>query len=244
MAVDGRRPQPPGPVPELSPASDYHRSTTSLHPCSGLPSDGVSGGPRARDWIPTRRGVKMARGAASHFNYERDTLRTISSSCVETRKMQPEALALVQEWTAAAGLTLHPTKTRVIDATEDDFEFLGYRFSKGKRFPRAKSMAKLKDAIRAETKRNSGGSLRTIIAKLNPRLRGWFEYFKHSYKTTFPELDQWIRGRLRSILRRRTGKRGRGRGSDHQRWPNAFFAAHGLYGLKTAHELVCQSFRR
>jgi RNA-directed DNA polymerase len=152
------------------------------------------------------------------------------------------ALAMVQEWTATAGLTLHPTKTRIINAREDDFEFLGYRFAKGRRFPRAKSLTKFKDAIRAATKRNSGGSLRTIINKLNPRLRGWFEYFKHSHATTFPELDQWLRGRLRSILRRRMGKRGRGRGSDHQRWPNAFFAAHGLYSLKTAHKLVCQSF--
>ena len=32
---------------------------------------------------------------------------------------------------------------------------------------------------------------------------GWFEYFKHSHKTTFPPLDGWIRMRLRSILRKR-----------------------------------------
>ena len=38
------------------------------------------------------------------------------------------ALAVVQAWTASAGLTLHPNKTRIIDAREDAFEFLGYRF--------------------------------------------------------------------------------------------------------------------
>ncbi len=134
------------------------------------------------------------------------------------------ALAVVQEWTAEAGLTLHPTKTRIVDATTDSFDFLGYRFSKGKRFPRTKSIQKLKDTIRAKTKRNNGQCLPAIIGSLNPTLRGWFEYFKHSYKTTFPELDGWIRGRLRSILRKRQKKRGRGRGSDHQRWPNAYFA--------------------
>lgn len=83
-----------------------------------------------------------------------------------------------------------------------------------------------------------------IINDLTPRLRGWFEYFKHSYRTTFSALDGWIRMRLRSLLRKRMGKRGRGRGSDHHRWPNKFFADRGLYSLKTAHELACQSSLR
>jgi len=157
-----------------------------------------------------------------------------------------QALALVQAWTATAGLTLHPTKTRIVDAKEDAFEFLGYRFEKSgtRRYPRAKSLRKLRDMIRAKTKRKTGGSLRAIIGSLNPTLRGWFEYFKHSYKTTFPYLDGWIRMRLRSILRKRQGRKGRGRGSDHHRWPNAFFAEQGLYSLKAAHALACQSSLR
>jgi RNA-directed DNA polymerase len=155
-----------------------------------------------------------------------------------------QALAVVQEWTAAAGLSLHPTKTRIVNVAEDYFDFLGYRFQKRIRYPRPKSIQKLKATIRAKTKRTTGKCLRVIIESLNPTLRGWFEYFKHSYKTAFRPLDGWIRGRLRSILRKRLGKRGRSRGSDHQLWPNAYFAAHGLYSLKAAHELVCQSSRR
>jgi RNA-directed DNA polymerase len=154
------------------------------------------------------------------------------------------ALAKVQDWTAEAGLVLHPTKTRIVNAQEDRFDFLGYRFGRGKKFPRTKSMQKIKDAIRAKTKRNNGPCLQAIIASLNPTLRGWFEYFKHSYHTTFTSLDKWVRGRLRSILRKRQRKRGRGRGSDHQRWPIAFFAEQGLCSLKTAHETACQSSLR
>jgi RNA-directed DNA polymerase len=155
-----------------------------------------------------------------------------------------QALAVVQEWTASAGLTLHPTKTRIVNASEEYFDFLGYRFEKGKRNPRPKSLQKLKDTIRAKTKRTSGKCLRAIIAELNPTLRGWFGYFKHSHRWTFINMDKWIRMRLRSILRKRQNKRGRGRGSDHQRWPNAFFAAQGLYSLKMAHELARQSSLR
>jgi RNA-directed DNA polymerase len=157
-----------------------------------------------------------------------------------------QALAMVQDWTAAAGLTLHPTKTRIVDAKEDAFEFLGYRFEKSgtRRYPRAKSLRKLKDAIRAKTKRTTGKCLGAIIGSLNPTLRGWFGYFQHSYKTTFESVDGWVRMRLRSILRKRLGRKGRGRGADHHRWRNAFFAKHGLYSLKAAHTLACQSSQR
>src|SRR4051794_10536822 len=154
------------------------------------------------------------------------------------------ALAVVRAWTAEAGLKLHPDKTKIVDAKETAFDFLGYRFERGRRYPRPKSIQKLKDTIRAKTKRTSGESLKTIIIGLTPTLRGWFEYFKHSYRTTFPYLDGWIRMRLRSLLRKRRGGQGRGRGSDHQRWPNAFFAKQGLYSLKTAHAQACQSSLR
>jgi RNA-directed DNA polymerase len=54
------------------------------------------------------------------------------------------ALATVQDWTATAGLTLHPTKTRIIDAGAESFDFLGYRFEDGTRRPRPKSLDKFK----------------------------------------------------------------------------------------------------
>ena len=155
-----------------------------------------------------------------------------------------KALALVQQWAAEAGLTLHPEKTKIIDAKDAAFDFLGYRFERGRRSPRPKSLQKLKDTIRAKTKRTSGESLTKIINDLTPQLRGWFEYFKHSRRYTLGRLDGWIRMRLRSLLRKRQGKKGRGRGSDHHRWPNNYFAERGLYSLKTAHELACQSSSR
>ena len=42
-------------------------------------------------------------------------------------------------------------------------------------------------------------------------------------------LDRWVRMRLRSILPHRQGGQGRGRGADHQRWPDAYFAELGLF---------------
>jgi RNA-directed DNA polymerase len=119
------------------------------------------------------------------------------------------ALAVVQQWTVTAGLTLHPEKTRIVDATQaGGFDFLGYHFERGQRRPRGKSLKKFKDAIRAQTKRNNGQSLQVIIAKVNRTTKGWFGYFKHSHRYTFEPLDPFIRMRLRSILRCRSGRRG------------------------------------
>jgi len=152
------------------------------------------------------------------------------------------ALEQVQQWTASAGLKLHPVKTRIVDATSrGGFDFLGYHFERGYRWPRQKSLEKLKDTLRAKTRRTHGHSLKAIIITVNRTLRGWFAYFQHSHYTTFSPLDKWVRMRLRSILRKRRGREGRGRGRDHQLWPNAFFANRGLFSLVTAHTLACQS---
>ena len=64
-------------------------------------------------------------------------------------------LAVVQEWTAAAGLLLHPAKTRLVNAQTQGFDFLGYHFANGRHRPRSKSLQKLKDTVRAKTKRTS-----------------------------------------------------------------------------------------
>lgn len=159
------------------------------------------------------------------------------------------ALGVVQDWTASAGLTLHPTKTRVVDIRQEGFDFLGYHFKTiedGRLFrePRQKSLAKLKDALREKTHRANGHSLAVIIKAVNTTLVGWFHYFQHSHHTTFKPLDGWVRMRLRSILRKRSGLRGRGRGRDHTRWQNSHFTTLGLFTLKSAHVLAVQSCHR
>lgn len=185
------------------------------------------------DHAMAKRGWEMTRYA--------DDFVVLCASESEARA----ALEQIREWAREAGLTLHPGKTRIVDATQKGgFDFLGYHFERGMRWPRQKSLKKLKDSIHAKTKRCNGHSLEHIIADINPVLRGWFAYFKHSHKNTFPGVDGYVRGRLRGILRKRRGGQGRGRGSDHQRWPNAYFAQRGLYSLATAHAVACQSARR
>jgi len=184
------------------------------------------------DHLMAREGFAMVRYA--------DDFVILCRSAKEAER----ALDLIRRWTNEAGLTLHPEKTRIVNSLETGFEFLGYHFVKHRRFPRRKSLAKFKAAIRAKTHRNNGHGLSQIIDNVNRTLRGWFEYFKHSHPSPFRDLDGWLRGRLRNILRRRQHRRGRASGADHHRWPNAFFAEQGLYSLVTAHATACQSSRR
>jgi Retron-type reverse transcriptase len=185
------------------------------------------------DWEMARSGYEMVRYA--------DDFIILCGSEAKARA----ALAKVQEWMAQAGLRLHPEKTRIVDATQrGGFDFLGYHFERGYRWPRRKSVAKLKATIRSKTRRTHGDSLRITIETVNQTLTGWFGYFKHSHKTAFPPLDKWIRMRLRSILRHRRKRKGRARGTDNVRWPNAYFAAQGLLSLSAARAQLCQSSRR
>ena len=185
------------------------------------------------DHLMAERGIEMVRYADDFVILCR------------TAEAAEQALELVRQWVADNGLTLHPTKTRIVDSRTEHFDFLGYSFRGQKHWPRRKSIQKLKDTVRQKTRRTSGNSLQSVIADVNRSLRGWFTYFQHSsYRNVFHDLDPWVRGRLRSILRKRTKRKGRGRGSDHQRWTNDFFAEQGLFSLVAAHATVVQSSRR
>lgn len=151
------------------------------------------------------------------------------------------ALELVKNWTEQNGLTLHPEKTHIVNAAEKGgFDFLGYHFEREYRWPRKKSVDRIKDKIRELTKRNNGESMEYTIEKLNAVLRGWFGYYKHSQRSIFRTLDCYTRGRLRSILRKRSKRKGKGRGEDNHRWPNAYFARMSLFDLTQARNLLNQ----
>lgn len=159
----------------------------------------------------------------------------------ETEKEAQEVLERLRSWVEQAGLALHPTKTRIVQADQKGgFEFLGYRFERGRRWPRQKSLEKFKETIRAKTGRLRPGSMQQIIGEVNRTLRGWFEYFRHSHRWTFTPVDQWVRGRLRTIERKRHRLQGRARGQDHIRWKNTYFANLGLISLALARKHASQ----
>ena len=154
------------------------------------------------DWELARAGLQMVRYADDFVVLSR------------TEKEAYRALELIRTWMEQAQLRLHPDKTKIVDATQrGGFDFLGYHFERGQKWPRKKSEKRLKEKLRQYTRRNNGQSLGCIIGRINPILRGWYNYFRFSKLNALQDIDGWIRGRLRSILRKRAKKKGRARGS-------------------------------
>jgi len=150
------------------------------------------------------------------------------------------ALQVITEWVEQAGLTLHPTKTKIVDSRSKSFAFLGYSFRGDKIYPRRESLAKMKARIKELTPRKRPGSIKSIAKELNRVLIGWFSYFRHCRWTIFKDLDTKIRDRLRRLLLKRHRKNPK-RLSRQQRWPNDYFAKAGLYSLREAHFRFDQS---
>lgn len=150
-----------------------------------------------------------------------------------SREEAETVLGHLREWTAAAGLTLHPVKTRIVHAAAEGFDFLGWHFRGGKKWPRKKSVQKLHEKLRPLSRRTQGRSLGEIIARVNPILRGWHGYFRSSLRSGLSDPDGWLRRRLRAMLRKREKRPGFGRGpGDSRRWPNRWFAEQGLFSLE------------
>lgn len=163
-----------------------------------------------------RRGYRVVRYA--------DDLVVMCKSPKKARR----ALEVVQQLlTRDLKLTLHPEKTRLTSFREG-FEFLGfhlyYRFKK----PRAKAIAGFKDKVRHATRRQRPASLDTVIADLNPVIRGWGNYFRGAnWKVSAEETDAWIRMRLRSFIRKHVTVRSK----YNALYTVAFFQKKGLVTL-------------
>lgn len=150
-----------------------------------------------------------------------------------SREEAENVLAFLREWTQAVGLTLHPTKTRLVHAGTEGFDFLGWHFRGNRKWPRQKSVQKLREKLRPLTRRSNGHCFAAIVARLNPILRGWHAYFRESHPTGLTGPDGWLRRRLRALLRKREKRPGYGlTKADHQRWPNCWFAGQGLFSLE------------
>ena len=150
------------------------------------------------------------------------------------------AMDMIRMWVEQTGLTLHPTKTKIVDSRTDSFVFLGYSFRGDKIYPRRESLMKMKVRLIELTPRKRSGSIESIAKEINPILRGWFTYFRHCRWTVFTDLDAKLRGRLRRLLLKRHRKNPKRLPRTH-RWPNDYFTKAGLISLREAHFRFAQS---
>lgn len=213
-------------------------------PDKGSPQGGVISPLLANIYLDPLDQLLAARGIRSVWYADDIVILTDSEEAAR------EALGLVRGWMERAQLTLHPDKTRIVDMGQPGsyLDFLGYRFErsgKGKlwRLVRPKSRKKIRETLRGMTRRTSGKSLPAIIKDVNLSLSGWGN-FRQALRGEHERMDQWLRMRLRSILRKRNQGKGRGQGLDHIKWPNRYFAKLGLHSLVEAREKAMMSLRK
>lgn len=152
-------------------------------------------------------------------------------------------------------LTLNETKTRIVDARRESFNFLGFaiRLSKGlktgKSYPHVcpapKSLAKIKDRItQLAARERTPIPLETVVGSMNASLRGWTGYFHYRNSSgVLEKVKTHAEECLRKHLMRRYKVKDRGIGLG--RFPSQqLYAKYGLYKVptkaawKTAHALV------
>jgi RNA-directed DNA polymerase len=116
-----------------------------------------------------------------------------------TPRRPDRVLAWLRELMARLGLTLHPEKTRVLDARRDTFVFLGHthrwRFDRLYLDIAPKAMRRIRDELRQKTRR-TGVSREALIADLNPYIRGARQYFRRVRRRTLGKLDRFVDVRL------------------------------------------------
>jgi RNA-directed DNA polymerase len=113
---------------------------------------------------------------------------------------RPECeLAWVKQLMERLGLNLHPDKTRVLDVTEENFNFLGHEFRWTVRKTHLdisrKTLARIRDEVRRRTSRPQE-RLATVIDELNKYINGARNYFREVRRHTLEKLDYFVAQRL------------------------------------------------
>jgi RNA-directed DNA polymerase len=135
--------------------------------------------------------------------YADDFIITGTSKEVLEQKVKPAVVTFLR----TRGLELSIEKSQITHI-EDGFEFLGFniRKYKGKLLikPSKKSIKTFLDNIRETIKSNKSAKTENLIRQLNPKIRGWSNYYRHAVsKKAFYHVDKCIFEALQLWIRRR-----------------------------------------
>ncbi len=163
---------------------------------------------------------------------------------VMCRQDVEEPLKVVRHVLERLGLSLNEAKTRIVDATQASFNFLGFsiRMSRGRRSgkpyphvcPSEKSLMKIKTKLTVLTGRElTPIALEKIVGNVNRSLAGWVNYFHYRNSTAVMEkVKTHAEQRLRRHLMKRHKVKDRGIGEG--RFPSQrLYERYGLYKVST-----------
>ena len=137
------------------------------------------------------------------ITYADDFIVTGATVELLENKVKPVITAFLNE----RGLNLSPEKTKITHI-QDGFDFLGFNVRKyGNKFltkPSKESIKRFLGDIRETIKANRNAKTEILINLLNPKIRGWGNYFRHSAsKATYSYIDSHIYNALWQWAKRR-----------------------------------------
>jgi len=122
----------------------------------------------------------------------------------ETREDAEQVQKILVEWLKERGLALSEEKTRIVHLTEG-FDFLGFNIRHypapqtsrtGWKLlikPSKESVQDVQRKLKDQWDKAQGTNIQAVLAKLNPIIRGWANYFRTAVaKEIFSSLDRWM----------------------------------------------------
>jgi len=129
----------------------------------------------------------------------------------KTKEVAERTMKQVETILAGLKLRLNKTKTKLVNANGESFEFLGFKLKMGQGklliTPRKKTIEKFKEAVRILTRRRQPLTAKDMVGRLNNTIRGWGNYYRMGdVKKKFRELDKWIRTRVRTFIEKKKSR--------------------------------------
>jgi RNA-directed DNA polymerase len=220
---------------------------TVRHPVAGTPQGGVISPLLSNIYLHVLDRVWAKHGAhlGTLVRYADDFVVMCGSALA-----CEEAQGRIEHVLNRLGLKMHPQKTRGVALADgrEGFDFLGCHLRKRmsgrlweqqrlkryylQRWPGRKAMNRVRERVRELTpRRRCHQDVRSVIAELNPVLRGWGQYFGTGNAANhFTDVDDYVEKRLRSLRVKRAGRNLRA--GQAQRWDRDYFERLGLHRLR------------
>lgn len=217
------------------------------HPVAGTPQGGVISPLLSNIYLHV-----LDRVWARHGQHLGELVRYADDFVVMCRTAQgcEESQRRIEHVMSRLGLKLHPHKTRrvALKDGQEGFDFLGCHLRKRmsgrlwqqkglrryylQRWPSGKAMNRVRERVRDLTPRGRcHQDMRSVIAELNPVLRGWGQYFQACNAANhFIDVDDYVVKRLRSLRVKRHGRNLRA--GQAERWNRDCFERLGLHRLR------------
>jgi len=148
----------------------------------------------------------------------------------------------LREEFAKLRVEINEDKSRMVDLKQgESFTFLGFEFRRILSFqrkwrpyyaPKLKKRTALFEKLREIFRQHVSWPVETVIAKINPVLRGWVNYFRAGHSSIcFGVVKRWVEEKVRRHLMRARGRKGFG----WTRWSSEWL--YGRLGLFNNYQL-------